>query len=777
MNVETAINWIDRLVKIETGKHLSDLQVFTIEQVWQGQKYIDIAAEYHCTEGHVKDIAAALWQLLSQLLGERVTKTNLKSILQRHVAVPIAPSNPSTDASVNYQFIGRERATAGLDELILQGQRSIVIQGEGGVGKTMLAQQYLKTCGCDAILELSMAKETAQITPAEIVIEEWLGQDLQIDPGREFGVALLRLKRQLSTRKIGVLIDNLEPALDRDGRFVSAHRNYVELLRVLTDRQLAGITLITSRDRLCEIDLNLTHHRLSGLDLDTWQTYFNHRQIETNPIAIAPLHQAYGGNAKAMDIIAGNIYTDFDRDLHTYLASTNRTVEAGLRQLITAQFDRLQSLDPDAYRLLCRAGCYRYQDLSRVPIEALLSLLWDVEPECRSAVVNSLKNRSLIEFQSGMYWLHPAIRELAISRLRQTDDWTKTHQQAANYWTDAVVKITDTQTAIAALEAYYHYLEISDFAQAAHVLLEPRDNQWGQFLPLASNLYRMGSIQPVLTAIIQLMPNLPPDLRTAELANILGDLYSIVGKVHRAIATQQQAIDYTTVALANIDRLDRSHQTHCLQILNLDSLLSMGLYQLDLWELNTASELFATVIERANNTIRDRWALKASVCLALAQSYLGNREQSRALLLEIEALNRQHQWTGSSAYFLQKIGQTYTNLGNFDRANTIYQQTLTFCQTGNYLQTQGRTLTGLAQLNRLQGQLHRAQTNHLQSIEILDRLGAKCDLADAYHQAGWTWHQVGNLIQSQTYLERARELFTEINAPQQLAKIADRIYE
>ena len=773
MIVDTAINWIDRLLKIETGKHLNDLQIFIIGQVWLGRKYTDIAAEYHCTEGHVKDIAAALWQLLSQRLGERVTKTNLKSILQRHLNLPIARSS----SSINYQFIGREWAISSLDELIQQGQRSIVIQGEGGVGKTMLAQQYLKTCGCEAILELSMAKETAHITPAEIVLEEWLGQDLQIDPGREFGVALLRLKRQLSTRKIGILIDNLEPVLDRDGRFISAHRSYLELLRVLTDRQLAGVTLITSRDRLCEIDLNLTHYRLSGLDLDTWQTYFTYRQIATNPTTIAPLHQIYGGNAKAMDIIAGNICTDFDRDLNIYLATADRSAETGLRELIISQYDRLQLLDPDAYRLLCRAGCYRYQDLSRVPIDALLCLLWDIEPGRRSGVVNALKNRSLIEFQSGVYWLHPAIREIAVARLRDRDDWIETHQRAANYWTDAVVKITDTQTAIAALEAYYHYVEISDFAQAAQVLLQPRDNQWGQFLPLASNLYRMGSIQPVLAAIVQLMPNLPPDRYTAELANILGDLYSIIGKLDRAIATQQQAIDYTTTTLANIDTTDRSHQTHCLHILNLDSLLSMGLYQLDLYELDRASDLFVIVIDKASKTIRDRWALKAKVCLALTQSYLGNLNKSRQLLIEIETLNLHHQWTGSSAYFLQKIGQTYANLGDLDRANIIYQQTLTFCQTGNYLQTQGRTLTGLAQLTQLQGNLARAQAYHLQSIEILDRLGAKGDLAAAYHQAGLTWDLAGDLPQSQRYADRALELFTEINAPQQLAKIAARIDE
>ena len=776
MNVDTAVNWIDRLLVIETGRHLNDLQLFIIRQVWMGQKYPVIAAEYHCTEGHIKDIAAALWQLLSQLLGERVTKTNLKSILQRHVAPVMSQSAMVADR----QFIGREIAIVRLDELIQQGQRTIVIQGEGGVGKTTLAQQYLKTCGCDLILELSMARETAQITPAEIVVEEWLRQDFQTEPGREFGVTLLRLKRQLTTRKIGVLIDNLEPALDRDGRIISSQRGYVELLRILTDRQLAGVTLMTSRDRLCEIDLNLIHYRLSGLDINTWQTYFNYRQIDTTVNMISPLHQTYGGNAKAMEIIAGNICADYDLDLDIYLRANrdSQSVETGLKQSIANQFDRLQTLDSNAYRLLCRAGCYRYQDLSRVNLDALCCLLWDIEPDRRPQVVASLKNRSLIEFHRGQYWLHPAIRAESIARLRKTDEWIKTHQQAAEYWTNSVTKIVDTATAITALEAYYHYLEIGDFIRSTQVLLQPRDNQWGQFLPLASNLYRMGLIQPALTAIVQILPSLSSDRSTAELYNILGDLYWIVGQIHEAIETQQYAIDYTTVALAQPDLDKYAHDTYCLNILNIDSLLSVGLYHIDLWELIKARDLFQKVIKIARNTTHDRWAQKATVCLALVHSYLHNNQAARQLLTEIEPLIIEQKWTGSSAYFLQTIGQTPGNLGDYDRAHTIYQQTLTFCQTGNYLQTQGRTLTGLAQLHRLQGNLEIAQTTHLQAIEILDRLGAKCDLAEAYYQAGLTWQQAGDLRQSQIYRDlHAHRLFTEIDAPQQIAKIEARICE
>jgi tetratricopeptide (TPR) repeat protein len=786
MNIDTAINWLDRAIAIETGTHLSDLQIFIVSQVYLSRKYVEIAADYHCTEGHVKDTAAALWQLLTQLFGERVTKTNLKSILQRQLNAP--RSAPKTivvggaSPLENRQFIGRESAIASLDELIHQGQRTIAIVGEGGIGKTTLAQQYLKTAGCDLVLELVMAKELSQITPAAIVVEEWLRQDLQCEPGREFSISLLRLKRQLSSRKIGVLIDNLEPVLNQNGQIVVDRCDYLELLRVLTDRQLLGITLITSRDRLCEIDLNLNHYRLSGLDLQTWQTYFSYRQIDATATELAPLHHSYGGNAKAMEIIAGNIQADFASNIAIYIRSDRslQSVEIGLKQLISNQFDRLKSLDPDAYRLLCRAGCYRYQDLNRVNADALLCLLWEIEPSHRIKVLSALNNRSLIESNCGRYWLHPAIRAEAIARLQSTEDWITAHHVAAHYWTDLVPKIIDTQTAITALEAYYHYVEIGDLSQAAQVLLQPSNNQWGQFLPLASNLYRMGLIQPALMAIERVIPALPPvggaspleNRDRAELQNILGDLYWIIGRVQQAISTQQRTLDYTTSALSIIDRANRSHHTHCLQILQIDSLLSIGLYHIDLCELARASELFDRVITLAKNTTGDRWVQKATICLALVQSELNHLDRARQLLGEILPLTDRQKLTGSSAFFLQIIGQTYTNLGEYDLARSIYQQTLTFCKTGNYLQIQGRTLTGLAQLDRLQDQLLTAQTHHLQAIDMLDRIGAKCDLAAAYYQAGLTWYQAGDLTQSQIYSElHARKLFTEIAAPQQLAKL------
>ena len=60
------------------------------------------------------------------------------------------------------------------------------------------------------------------------------------------GLAIaLNLKRKLQAERIGILIDSLESALDSAGKFIEAHRRYVELLPVLSDPTVQSITLIT----------------------------------------------------------------------------------------------------------------------------------------------------------------------------------------------------------------------------------------------------------------------------------------------------------------------------------------------------------------------------------------------------------------------------------------------------------------------------------------------------------------------------------------------------
>jgi DNA replication protein DnaC len=83
MDIQEAIEWTDDRVFAKTGKRLDSLQRTILEGTLENQSYKQIAQDYHCNKDHTKRVAAQLWKLLSDVLGEEVKKANLKSTLDR----------------------------------------------------------------------------------------------------------------------------------------------------------------------------------------------------------------------------------------------------------------------------------------------------------------------------------------------------------------------------------------------------------------------------------------------------------------------------------------------------------------------------------------------------------------------------------------------------------------------------------------------------------------------------------------------------------------------
>jgi hypothetical protein len=83
MNTQEVIKLADDLVFAHTGKHLDNLQEAILKGVWQCQKYSNIAEDFHCSEGHIKDVSSQLWTLLSKVLGEEINKSNFRATIDR----------------------------------------------------------------------------------------------------------------------------------------------------------------------------------------------------------------------------------------------------------------------------------------------------------------------------------------------------------------------------------------------------------------------------------------------------------------------------------------------------------------------------------------------------------------------------------------------------------------------------------------------------------------------------------------------------------------------
>ncbi|MCW9682422.1 tetratricopeptide repeat protein [Dolichospermum planctonicum UHCC 0167] len=759
-------------------------------------------------------------------------KRNVDSIL---VSKDISSAKSADQNCLSFEnksphFFGRDDDVAKLNTLINQHQKIIVIHAPGGLGKTTLAKQYLDNQGFDLVLSLEIAKEPDNITSVDSVVEEWLKQYFQEEPGREFGITLIRLKKHLQNRQVGILIDGLEPALDKHGKFIQNHSRYLELFRILADATVQSFTIITSRECLFDDRIDLVYHYyLSELGLSAWQEFFAFHEVEINISLLEKMHIKYGGNAKAMHILLGSIKTDYQGDATAYWQENCTLVERGLKNLVINQFNRLQSLNPNAYKLLCRLGCYRYQDIPQVTEDALLALLWDIPDQQQCIyIIRYLKNLRLFEFTKGKYWLHTVIREESIKRLKSSQEWQEVNRKAAEFWQGSVKSIRTIEDAKKAFEAYYHYECIHDFEQAGYIIIQRRNGCWSFDEMLAFSYYRMGA----LTQVISILNFLKEKVESEYL---LASIYSIEGIINLVSGNMNIAINYLHQSLAIVNCILNNFENHQIDIsydeivlLIVKNHIHLSFYYIDIWELEAAINILEptkswieTIIQKGDKNLKlkiEKYQVTVWLHLALLYSYFSTEEkyiipQSLAkkvyyslftgifaemvyyIILNLETFlinaglgTEVNFCRWRKIYALLKLGLIYKNLGNIKKSLKIYNAAIKLSQAessygwiesaqelnynSHYNPLVAQVLTGLAELDRIQDNFPEALAKHSQSIEIFHKIsGNRCDLAEAHFQLGLTYQKMGDFKNSQTNFEQAIILFTAAAAPRQVEKV------
>ncbi|NEP14664.1 MAG: diguanylate cyclase [Symploca sp. SIO2C1] len=85
--VEIAVQVADAALFNNSAKHLNNIELLVIRGTWQGKKYKDMAAELGYNTEYLKNnVGPKLWKLLSQSLGEKVSKNNLVAVLTQYAA-------------------------------------------------------------------------------------------------------------------------------------------------------------------------------------------------------------------------------------------------------------------------------------------------------------------------------------------------------------------------------------------------------------------------------------------------------------------------------------------------------------------------------------------------------------------------------------------------------------------------------------------------------------------------------------------------------------------
>ena len=699
---------------------------------------------------------------------DSILALNITSITENKIA-------EKDDAGKN--FVGRESAIASLNTLVNEGKKLILIQAEGGIGKTTLAIRYLYNQGFDIVVNYPMAKESQNISSVESVVEEWLKRYFNEEPGREFGISLDRLRNKLEdkNKKIGILIDNLEPAL-KNGRFIENHRRYVELLRVLDHPNVQSLTLITSREPIYEEGISVCLCPLEGLSKEAWNQFFESCRINTgsSPLdeksALSLMHKAYGGNAEAMFIFSGAIKIECQGDLEAYWQKNHDDllINPTLENLIEGQFNKLQHDNPKAYRLLCRLGCYRYQDVPLVPEEGIYYLLWDVREEQRKRVIKALRDRSLIKCSNQKYYLHPVIRAEAIDRLKKSEDWEITNRKIALFWAESVKHITNITEGLKRLESYNHYVDIEEWENAVNILITVVNGS-----RLLAYLRAFGYLHKCLN-IIKFLLNKPNiNKRYIVILRIhLAGINSIIGDFKKSI--------YEWKSLEKI--ITKKHnknftENHILTIEEcVDYRGAFALLYINMGDYNNAISILQAVLPIAkdlDDTGKEFIAYIYS-CLSIANYLVGNHAES--LIYLKETINAKEYLEMSSKTWIKIYG--FNNLrkcllyhGKLLKSREVCQLLLKYYKHNSFLQAKGFALVGFGDVYFIKSDFQKALDNYEKAIQIFLKIGSIYDKAETFYHIGLTYQKMGNNQQSHNNFQQAIQLFEEMEVPKQVEKV------
>lgn len=472
MNFEELLSFTDEHVYNKTGKRLKDIEILIIRGSWQGQNYEEIAETHGYTDKYLRqDVGPKLWKLLSEAFGEKVSKTNFRSALERHYrsdALSAKQSRPSLSpgsqqsaphpssvdrvpqegslevsevASSENQginlhrdwgeavdlpfFYGRHEEITTLSQWAVADRcRTVLLLGMGGIGKTSLSTKLAQQIQNE--FEYVIWRSLRNAPPIKDLLTElvnFLSAQQEVLLPEALEPQISRVLHYLRQQRCLIVLDNVESILQggvHAGGYIPGCEGYGYLFDQIGRIQHQSCLLLTSREKpkeiaLLEGDLSAVRAlHLKGLSSLEGQEFLKSKGCRNaTEQELQEISEHYDGNPLALKIVASAVQELADGDMSEVLPTLRRGRFQfdDINDILKRQWERLSTVERQVMYWLA---------VNREPV-SLSELQADVVSDSVSqqllSTVQSLGRRSLIE-RGGKYWtLQPVVMEYVTNQL------------------------------------------------------------------------------------------------------------------------------------------------------------------------------------------------------------------------------------------------------------------------------------------------------------------------------------------------------------------------